>query len=291
VALDQIRPDAVVVSNPTSMHVPTALAAVRAGAHVFLEKPVSHTLDGLPELALEADSLHRVVAVGYQLREHPTIVRLLERLAEPARSLGRITWIRVSVGEHLPDWHPWEDFRTSYAARRDLGGGALLTFSHELDLLRALGGEVESVAGAIAQGAASWDIDVDTLSTGIVQFVSGAVGEIHLDLLGRPPHRIAEIACEHGHLRWDGVTGVLEIRSADGSVTLEEPPPGFERNMMFLQELRRFLQACRGQGRPAVTLDDAVRTLCLALALRRAAERGQAVRLTEMPTSCAGVTR
>src|SRR5919202_203120 len=127
------RPDVVLVTNPTSRHIATARRAIQAGAHVLVEKPLGASLDGVDDLLRLAEAKTRVVAVGYNLRFHPGLARLRELLHTGA--IGRPLFARAEVGEYLPAWHPWEDYRQSYAARRDLGGGAVLTLSHELDAI------------------------------------------------------------------------------------------------------------------------------------------------------------
>ena len=65
------RPELVFVTNPSSLHVPTALAAARAGCHLFIEKPLSHTLDGVEELIQTVERKRLIAVVGYQMRFHP----------------------------------------------------------------------------------------------------------------------------------------------------------------------------------------------------------------------------
>src|SRR5262249_36218301 len=131
-------PDVTFVCNPSSEHVPVALAAVRAGSHVFVEKPLSADLNGVDELIEEAARRDRVGCVGYQLRFHPAL-RELGRLVNSG-SLGHILSIRAQVGEYLPNFHRYEDYREMYASRRELGGGVILSQIHELDYLIMLFG-------------------------------------------------------------------------------------------------------------------------------------------------------
>ncbi len=132
-------PQAAFICNPSSMHVRAALACVRAGCDVFLEKPVSNSLDGVCELMEAASSLQRIVAVGYQLRFHPCFQALQEIVR--GGLLGQLLAVRAQVGEYLPAWHPYEDYRRMYASRAELGGGVILSQIHEFDYLYALFGE------------------------------------------------------------------------------------------------------------------------------------------------------
>ena len=77
--------------------------------------------------------------MGCQLRMHPGLQKIEEWIKQD--KLGKIYSVQVDLGEYLPDWHPWEDYRQSYAARADQGGGVILTLIHELDYLHWLFGK------------------------------------------------------------------------------------------------------------------------------------------------------
>ena len=124
-ALRKHRPTAVVVSNPTALHLDVAIPAAHAGCSLLLEKPVSHSTDRLDVLRQVVSASGAQVLMGFQLRYHPCLLRARE-LVQTGR-LGRLISARVHFGEYLPAWHPWEDYRKGYAARLDLGGGVLLT--------------------------------------------------------------------------------------------------------------------------------------------------------------------
>src|SRR3989344_9307695 len=125
------KPIATIIANPTALHIPVALAAARAGSHLFLEKPVSHTLDGVEELIRLTKRKGLIVQTGFQFRFHPGLLKIKYLLETNA--IGPVVSVQAHWGEHLPDWHPWEDYHKSYSARVDLGGGALLTLCHPFD--------------------------------------------------------------------------------------------------------------------------------------------------------------
>ena len=153
--------DAVIVSNPTAMHMATALEAARAGVHLFLEKPISHTWEGVEALRDLVQARGLKVLVGFQFRFHPTLRRVREWIAEGG--IGRPLFFRAHWGEYLPDWHPWEDYRQSYAARADLGGGVVRTLCHPLDYARFLLGDAR-VAWAYTAGVSDLELeDVEDL--------------------------------------------------------------------------------------------------------------------------------
>ncbi|MBU2609594.1 MAG: Gfo/Idh/MocA family oxidoreductase [Chloroflexi bacterium] len=177
------KPDAVIVANPTSMHLDVAIPAAEAGCAILLEKPVSGFLDGLDELAAAAQKSGSRILVGFQFRFHPSLQKAADLLR--AGAIGRILLVRAHWGEYLPDWHPWEDYKQGYAARADLGGGAARSLTHPLDYLRWLCGDVQSLwafTGALGLGLSV----EDTADIGL-RFASGAIGSVQLNYNQRPP--------------------------------------------------------------------------------------------------------
>jgi predicted dehydrogenase len=267
-ALERWRPEAVIVANPSALHLDIAIPAAEAGCHLLIEKPLSHSMDRVDELrsALERGGGH--VLVGFQFRFHPGLRTVRRLLGEGV--IGRPASALAYWGEYLPDWHPWEDYRQSYAARRDLGGGALLTLCHPFDYLRWLLGEVESVSARASYNGAL-GLDVEESADIILALAGGALAGVHLDYLRRPPAHWLEIVGTRGTLRWDNADGAVHCWSEGAKRWQVHPaPPGFERNAMFMQEMQHFLDLVAGRAESACTLEDGVRALQIALAARDA---------------------
>jgi len=274
-ALERWSPQAAVVSNPTSLHLPTALAAAEAGCSLFVEKPVADSLDGLGHLASELEAHDRPALVGFQFRYHPGL-RAAGDLMESG-AIGRPISARAVWGEFLPDWHPWEDYRQSYSARSDLGGGVLLTLCHPFDYLRWFFGDVHSVTGEM-QRTGALEVGVEDSADVWLAFRSGVTASVHLDYHQRPAEHHLTVVGTRGTLRWDNATGGVHWWSEETSSWQEIPaPPGFERNDMFVEEMRHFLDVIEGRAEPACTLTDGTQALRVALAARQSAETGQRV--------------
>jgi predicted dehydrogenase len=275
-ALADQRPDVVLVTNPTSLHVETACTALRAGAHVLVEKPLGSSLDGVAALVATARANNRTVMVGYNLRFHPGLARLKALLE--AGAIGRVVSARAEVGEYLPAWHPWEDYRAGYSARRELGGGAVLTFSHELDALFWLLGPPRRLT-ALAVHASSLEIDVEDVAEIALEFETGALGSVHVDYVRRPPRRTIEVVGELGVLRWEFERNRLELYDLNtGQWRIEQGDARFERNQMYVDELRHFAACARGElGQPLADAQQGAAVLAIALAALRSAREGRAV--------------
>ncbi len=289
-ALKKHRPDAVIVANPTSMHLEVAIPAAEAGCHILVEKPVSHSLERLDVLQQTAEKSGSKILVGFQFRYHPTLNKARELIRSNA--LGRLLTVHAHWGEYLPQWHPWEDYRQSYAARADLGGGVIVTLTHPLDYLRYLLGEVESLYSFNGH-ISSLEVDVEDVAEIGLKFTNGAVGGVHVNYFQRPPVHRLEIAGTNATLRWDNADGILHFFKMPASfgsfsdqplppiVESFSPPEGFERNQLFIAQTRHFIEVVREEAEPVCRLEDGVMALRLALAAYESQESNCVVRMTE----------
>ena len=250
--LTDFSPTVTFITNPTAFHVPIALEAARAKSHLFIEKPISHNLEGLEELSRTLESHHCLAMVGYMLRFHPLFQQVKSWLDEgPTGVLGRPLFLRTTWGEHLPDWHPWEDYRESYAAQSAMGGGPALTLSHDLDTLVWWFGAPEKIVG-LSNSTSPLDLDVEDNVDILLGFSQGVTANVHLDFCQYPPSRLWELVCSQGKVHIDILAGTLtrwastigEIHdSQSGTLSQAEVqtlPETFDRNDLFLDELRYF---------------------------------------------------
>ncbi len=270
-------PDAVIIANPTSLHLDVAIPAAQAGCSLLIEKPISHSLDRINELDQALSHCGAQALVGFQFRFHPGLMKAKELLGENA--IGRPISVRCHWGEYLPNWHPWEDYRQSYSARPDLGGGVVLTLSHPLDYLRWLLGDVEALwAFTSNQGGLGIGVE-DTAEIGL-RFANGALGSLHLDYLQRPPQHNLQIIGTIGTLVWDNADGVIRLfRAETGAWESFSPPENFERNHLFLAEMRHLIRVVKKEVEPVCTLNDGKKALELALAALESAREGRLVRV------------
>jgi predicted dehydrogenase len=264
------QPDAVIISNPTSLHLDIAIPAARCGCHILLEKPISHSMERVQELEQAVQQNGVKVLVGFQFRFHPGLRKVKQLLDEG--SIGEPLSARAHWGEYLPNWHPWEDYKLGYAARPELGGGVVLTLSHPFDYLRWFLGEVESLWGLTSH--LGLNMPVEDLAEIGLRFDNGAIGSLHLDYDQRPPTHTLEIIGTHGTVRWDNADGITRLAGVgpDGKAGPWQdflPPEGFERNQMFLDELRHFCDVLNGKAEPFCALQDGIQALRIALAARQ----------------------
>jgi predicted dehydrogenase len=119
--------DAVLVTLPTAYHTPVVALAAQSGCNLFIEKPVADREEGLDAVKRIVSQRDLIAYTAYCYRFAPSAERMREIVA--AGRLGRILCARLKISTYLPDWHPWEDYRSFYMARLDQGGGARLAIS------------------------------------------------------------------------------------------------------------------------------------------------------------------
>ena len=285
-ALNKHAPDAIIIANPTALHLDVAIPAAQGGCHILLEKPIANSLDRVNQLQEAAQKSGSRILVGFQFRYHPTLRKSRELIQQGA--LGQVLTVHVHWGEYLPQWHPWEDYRQSYAARSDLGGGVIVTLTHPLDYLRFIVGEVD-VLWSFNGHLSPLDLDVEDIAEIGLTFANSTVGGVHLNYIQRPPVHRMEIVGTNGTLRWDNADGVLhfyKLPAPFGSYSdnppapaIESfpPPEGFDRNQLFVEQTRHFLEVVRGESELVCTLEDGIQALRLALAAKESASTRQAI--------------
>ncbi|MDD4628940.1 MAG: Gfo/Idh/MocA family oxidoreductase, partial [Candidatus Peribacteraceae bacterium] len=260
------KPAIVFVCSPTGLHVPQALAAARTGAHLFIEKPLSHTEKGIDDLRKEATKRDLICMVGCDMRFHfgpATVKKLLEEGA-----IGTVTHATVFTGSFLPDWRPQQDYRKSYSADPEQGG-AILDCIHELDLALWYLGPA-TLRDAVLQPATSLGIPVEGTADLILQHETGAIGSVHLSFMEPGYRRFCRIEGTAGTIAWDIGEKRVTLSNPEGKTlrTFKEPA-AYDLNRMYLDELRHFLDCVRKNVQPQGNLQEATIALGIALEAKR----------------------
>lgn len=268
-----VKPDAVLICTPSSRHLEVAQRAAEGGCHLFIEKPVSDTMKGVERLRSTVAARNLVAMVGSQWRFHPCVQALRKFMNDGM--LGHIERAEISYTEYLPDWHPYEDYRTSYAARAELGGGVVLTQIHDYDLACWLFGVPRRVS---ARGGKLSDLEIDVEDTADAVLEGGdTVVHVRQTFASRPPTRSITVT-------GDRCSAALDLLR---SHMVFSPPlapeiaiTDYPRNQLFMDEIANFLDCVDRRDVPAVTLDDGIIALRVALAVKESMHSGRTVELT-----------
>jgi predicted dehydrogenase len=266
------KPDVALVAAPTSLHVPLALEAAQHDCHLFIEKPLGGSLDGIEELLDIIDQRKLITLVGCNMRFHHGPATIKGLLNEGA--IGHIMSAHLDAGQYLPDWHPWEDYRQLYASNASQGGGVILDGVHEIDYARWLFGEVAEV---YCQGGklSSLDIDTEDSVNIIMKLVAGIGISIHMDYIQRTYSRSCKVVGEEGTIFWDMIQGEVRLFSAGETEWRCFPQPeGYDVNQMYLDEMSHFLACLREEEETCLPACEAKRVLKIALAIKDSMKTG-----------------
>lgn len=266
-AVAAFKPDGVFVTNPNVNHLETALAAARAGLHLFIEKPAAITMDGVDELENLVKQKKLTVMVGYNLRFHPLLQKMKEMFASGV--IGEALSAHVEVGENIEDWHPWEDYAASYGPWKAKGGGVILCFSHDIDYLYWFLGVPKTI---VAAGGKMTPLkgDAEDIVKSLWTLPGGAVASVHLDYWQRPKRRSFHLVGTKGALLWDYEAKTLTHapHAKDAKPETWHVPATFDRNDMFVDETKNFLAAIEGKRASAIPLNEGIDVLKICLAIR-----------------------
>lgn len=257
------------ITTPSHLHVEQALAAARRGCHLFVEKPLSHTAEGLAELATEVQARGLITLVGCNMRFHPGPAQV-RRLIQ-AGAIGRVLFARVHTGSYLPGWRPQQDYRFSYSAQAAQGGGCILDCIHEIDLTRWYLGEVDEVFCA-AEQLSSMEIDVEDVAMLTCRHSSGAHSQVHLDYVQRTYERGCQIVGEQGSIFWDFRAAQVRLYDAvQDRWEIFDQPEGWQINQMYVDELEHLLGCVRRTEPTTLPIADGLLVMRLALAAKQSA--------------------
>lgn len=264
------NPDAAIISNETSLHVKTAQKLAKAGIHLFIEKPLSNSIHGIQNLLYSVKKKKLTTLIGCDLRFHPCIKKIKEIVSKG--QIGRIISVQAESGSYLPDWHPNENYKKSYAARHDLGGGVVLTCIHEIDYLYWFFGDVQQIF-SITGRYSDLNISAEDLSAIIIKFKSKIIGEIHLDYFQRPYIRQCKIMGTKGTIHWDSNKNIVKLYDIKKNKWIEEMKlHNYDNNERYVNEIKYFLQCCHNKKKTINPIYEGIKTLKIALAIKTSSQ-------------------
>jgi predicted dehydrogenase len=277
-ALAATDADAVLGTLAIHAHAPVALAALRAGKHVLLEKPFAPTLSEAAEVVAEAEKRDLVLTIAQNYRFFPSMRAMAELVGDGA--LGQVNRVRVDFRRYHPGRGP-----------RPLDHELLTPLAiHHFDLMRAVLGQ-EPTQVSCRLWSPPWSSSLAPVSaSAVIEFDGGAVVTYSGSRMSTGPQTPWEgewhLECERGELTWarDGGPGIgsvgdhIEVRARDEPTRLVAVPalPVSERAAL----LAGFVAAVRDGGQPPSPGHDNIRSLALLAAARESAATGRAVPMT-----------
>jgi predicted dehydrogenase len=274
-------PQLAVIANPAQFHLSVAMVLAQAGVHLLIEKPISASVDGITKLLEISGAKETVILIGYNLRYVPSLQKFRGLIQN--NKIGKLISVRCEVGQYLPSWRPGTDYRKSVSAQRELGGGVLLELSHELDYLRWIFGEINWAKATLAHQS-NLDINVEDTAHLIFGFDlldNGCqlIGTVNLDFVRHDSTRICTAIGEKGSLRWNGLSGAVELYEAGAKEWSEIFCQQHQRDVSYFDEWQHFLSCISSRVKPMVTVEDGLSVLLIIEACRLASESGKQVQV------------
>jgi 1,5-anhydro-D-fructose reductase (1,5-anhydro-D-mannitol-forming) len=263
--------NAVYISTTNEWHEPQALAAIAAGKHVLCEKPLALSLDSARTMVAAAAAAGVVMGTNHHLRNAATHRKMRELIQSGAigRPLAARVFHAVFLPPHMQGWR---------IERPDAGGGVTLDITvHDADTLRfVLGDEIREVT-AMTAGQGMGRAGLEDAVMGVMRFGNDVIAQFHDAFTSPHAHTGFEVHGTEGSLYGRDVmtqrpVGSLTLRHGDS----EEGVP-VAHESLYERSVRCFNAAIRGEGEPAASGVDGVRSLAVALAVRESARMGRAV--------------
>ena len=268
------RAEAAVVATPTSMHAEHAVSALERGLPVLVEKPI--TVD-----PVEADRVVALAAerglpcgVAMNLRFHPGVLALRDLVSQGR--LGAIRFAHVWCGSDLRTWRPGTDYRTSYSARAELGGGIVRDAIHELDYLTWILGPAASVTAEVAH-VSDLEIDVEDIGAALIRVAGGPLASVDLTYVDPVYRRGCLLVGADATARWDWTRGTVEINRPDADAEVLDVAADVSDT--YVAEMRDFVEAAQTGRAPRTSAEEGRDAVRLADALLRSAAEGGRITL------------
>jgi predicted dehydrogenase len=276
------NPNAMIISTPPDLHVKYALIAAQRNIHFFTEANVVD--EGMDELLKLIKNKKIVAAPSCSMRFHPAIKKIKELIDSGV--IGRPLVFTYHSGLYLPDWHPWEDYRKFYVARRATGAAReILPF--ELVWLTWVFGEVDTIS-CMKGKVSDLDVDIDDVYQVLLKFREDILGHLLVDVVARAPTRIFRLLGDRGTIEWDWNRKVVRVYYAEKKAWEEhqidegKPEKGYIIGEgMYIEEMRAFLMAIKGTGNYPYTFEDDRKNLRLLYAAEKSSDTGVHIKVMQ----------
>lgn len=256
--------DAFFITNETAKHVDTIGCCLKLNPKALLiEKPLSHNMEKLAEIAGNLKQKQISAWVAYNFLFFEPFLRIKKILHE--KVLGKIYYLRVSVGQDLSKWRA-RDYSKCYSSSKAGGGGVMLDLVHEINYPAWLLEEKLVARTCYLNKISDLNIDTEDCAESVLTSESGVIVSIHQDYVRTPYGRFLEIAGERGTLTWDSDDNAIKIKDNSGIVLSEKIE--LERNVMYKDEIDFFIDSVKN-GIYFSNIDEAIQDVKLIEELKK----------------------
>lgn len=225
--------DTAFITNPTSLHIKTALKLANLNINLFIEKPLSHNLTGVSKLKKLIKRKKIKCEIGFQTKYDDLLIKIKNIIK--SKKYGKIIKCNIDHRHYLPNHHKYENYKISYASNKKLGGGVILCFSHEIDYAQYLFGNPKKIIPINISSEKNLNIDVETSAQFAILYKNNLPVTFNLDFLKKKSSRNCEIEFEKANLRWDLNKNEIIINDI---LQKKIKSKNLKRNELFLKALQ-----------------------------------------------------
>jgi len=229
--VEAVKPEIALITNPTYLHIDTALRCAKLNCHLFIEKPIDSSVDKLALLMKEVKARKLTTYVAYNLRFHPAIEFLKKYLV--AKKISHAT---IYNSSYFGRWRPNQHHLKSYASYRKKGGGVILELSHEFDYMEWLFGEMKAISGWFGK-TSKVTVDSEDMMDALIK-TPRALVNLHCDFLSQKAQRFLKIDCVDETIVADLIASRVEIEK-NGKQKIKQFKT--ERNIAYIKQMKYFL--------------------------------------------------
>lgn len=269
---NNIKIDCAFVCTPSSKHISQVIELLKHNIHCFIEKPLGSSSKKLSELEnLLKKKKKLITMMGYQLRFNP-LIKYLDKVIKKKSPIGKLISANIHHGENIEDFHPYEDYRISYAANKKLGGGVILTQIHEIDYFLHLFSEYKIIkATHISSKISDLDIDVEDISSSnflLKKNKNKMFCSINLNYFERPKKRKLYLIGKDGTLVACFNSQKIHIINNGRKRIIKF---NFKKNDIFIEEVKFFISMVKSKKiiSKSLNLYNGIKTLRFALQLKK----------------------
>ncbi len=267
--------DGVVVCSPPKFHVDQCIKSLERNLPVFLEKPVCADADSAKKLVDVVNNSTAPLLLGYTYRWWPPLREMKKWLED--KMVGNIHHVRCVMSAHLADWHPWENYQDFFMASKELGGGALLDESHFVDLMYWMFGKPRELYAKVEK-LSDLDIETDDNVDALMFYDNNMRVSIHLDLFGRPHEKFIVVSGDNGTIQWSFDPNRIRY-SNEMTQDWDEKLFEYERNDMFVEAAKEFMDILEQGTHPSCTIEDGYHVMQILEAMRESSVNDKQVKL------------
>ncbi len=273
------RADLALVCTPPHLHRPCLERCIHAGIPVFCEAPMAMTLDDMDTISDMAEQAGVFLAPSCTYLHNPIHQTIEAYLREG--TLGRPLAAVSHVGQHVADWHPYEDYRAFYASKRAEGGMCFDMLPHELQLFTRLFGDVRALSCMARRRSRDIESDGDAndVYDVILDMEPGVSLLLHQDVFQRPWGEYRKVMCERGVIEWTWQSLRVARYAGPGFLSGPQwedvPLEGYGFENMYARELEHAIEALKGHAEYLMPLSRERRVLEWTLACEDSSRTGR----------------